>query len=367
MRKIHSELKISTHFLYSEICISNKKYYSVLNYKFMGKAIRFGIIGCSNVAKNSFLPALLKSKKANLEFLGSRSVKKGFSFSKQFHCKNFGIYEDVLTNETVDVVYISLPPSLQEQWVIRAAKAGKHVICEKSVTTSYQSAKKMVDTCKKNHVHIMEGFSFLHHPQHSIIMKYLQHNKIGNYFSLHSKFGFNLDRSSTNFRLKKELGGGILNDVACYIIKISNVVFQGIPNSILCNLIYDKKYNIDIQGSIYMSFENNKVATGFFGYSNSFQSSYEIWGQKGLIGAERAFNLRTNNPAKISLSTDNSSKTHVVSPSDQFQLMIENFCTYISKPLFNQNYEKDLLTQAYVMEHARKSASQMKLIKIKNS
>lgn len=332
----------------------------------MNQAIGFGIIGCSNVAKTSFLPALLKSKKANLEFLGSRSEGKGLFFSKQFHCKNFGSYEEVLTNENVDVVYISLPPSLQEYWVIRAANAGKHIICEKSATTSYQSAKKMVNACKKNHTRIMEGFSFLYHPQHSTVMRYLKHNKIGNYFSLNAKFGFNLDRSSANFRLEKKLGGGILNDVACYIIKLSNVVFQEMPNSILCNLVYDKKHDIDIQGSIYMSFENNKVATGFFGYSNSFQSSYEIWGQKGLINIERAFNLRTNHSGNIFLSTDNFSKTYVIPPSDQFQLMIEHFCNYISKTSINQDYEKDLLNQAYIMEQARKSASQMKLIKIKN-
>ena len=70
----------------------------------MKHSVRFGIIGCSNVARNSFLPALVKSKKAHLEFLGSRSDEKQLSFSKQFHCKNFGIYEKVLENKTVDAV-----------------------------------------------------------------------------------------------------------------------------------------------------------------------------------------------------------------------------------------------------------------------
>jgi len=332
----------------------------------MKHSVRFGIIGCSNVAQKSFLPALVKSKKTHLEFLGSRSEEKQLSFSKQFHCKNFGGYEKVLENENVDAVYISLPPSLQEQWIIRAANAGKHIICEKSATTSFQSAKKIINACKKNHVRIMEGFSFLYHPQHSSVMKYINQNKIGACSSLNAKFGFNLDKSPTDFRLKKELGGGILNDVACYIIKISTVIFQGIPNSILCNLVYDKKYDIDIQGSISMSFENNKFATGFFGYSNSFQSSYEIWGEKGLINTEKAFVSRRNRSKKISLSTNNSTKTYIIKPSDQFQLMIENFCNSLTKISINQNYEKDLLNQAYVMEHARKSASQMKLLTIKN-
>ena len=332
----------------------------------MSQIIRFGILGCSNVAKNSFIPALLKSKKTNLEFIGSSSKQKQLTFSKKFHCKNFGNYEDVLSNNNVDAVYISLPPALQEKWVILAARAKKHTICEKSASISYSSAKKMIDECKKNHVQIMESFSFLNHPQHTTVINYLKHNKIGIPFFLDAKFGFNLTNSAKNFRLQKKLGGGILNDVGCYIIKISSTIFQGLPTSVLCNLTYDKKHKVDVQGSIHMTFKNNKTTTGFFGYSNSFQSCYEIWGKNGLINVEKAFNLRKNHSGKIHLSTDNYSKRSVISPSDQFQLMIESFCDYLSNPT-KLHYENDLLKQAFIMDCARKSASTMKLIKVKNS
>ena len=330
----------------------------------MSKLIRFGILGCSTVAKNSFIPALLKSKKTSLEFIGSRSEQKSRSYSKKFHCNSFGNYEDVLSNKNVDAVYISLPPALQEKWVILAAKSKKHIICEKSTATSFISAKKMIGECKKNGVRIMEGFSFLYHPQHKMVLNYLKHNKIGIPFFLDAKFGFNLHKSAKNFRLQKKLGGGILNDVACYVIKISSIVFQDLPISVLCNLTYDKKYKIDVHGSIYMTFKNNKTATGFFGYSNSFQSCYEIWGTNGLLNVEKAFNLRKNKSGKLSLSTDDSTKSSIVRPSDQFQLMIEDFSNCLSNTKLN--HENDILKQAFIMDCARKSASQMKLIKIKN-
>jgi predicted dehydrogenase len=329
------------------------------------KIIRFGIIGCSNVAKNSFIPALLKSKKSNLEFIGSSSNQKRLSFSKKFHCKTFGNYEDVLANKNVDAVYISLPPALQEKWVMLAAKAKKHIICEKSISISYKSTKKMIDECKKRRVRIMESFSFLYHPQHFKMMNFLKHNKIGVPFFLDAKFGFTLN-DSNNFRLQKKLGGGILNDVGCYMVKISTTVFQDLPISILCNLTYDKKHKVDVQGSIFMTFKNNKTATGFFGYSNSFQSCYEIWGNRGLLNMEKAFNLRKNRSGKIHLSTDNYSKSSIIPASDQFQLMIEDFCTNISNST-KSNYEDDILKQSFIMDCARKSASKMKLIKVKNS
>ena len=131
------------------------------------------------------------------------------SYAK-FHCKNFGNYDDVLENKNIDVVYISLPIALQEKWIMKAAKAGKHVLCEKSSTISYNSAQKIVKECKKNGVRIMENFSFIFHPQQTKILQLVNSNKFGKTFSFSGKFGFNLNYSANNFRFKKELGGGIL-------------------------------------------------------------------------------------------------------------------------------------------------------------
>ena len=111
----------------------------------METKLHFGIIGCSSVAKNSFIPALLKTKNAVLESVGSRSVSKSKYFAKKFRCKNFGSYDDILENQKIDAVYISLPIALQEKWILKAAKAGKHVLCEKSSTTSFNSAQKIVN------------------------------------------------------------------------------------------------------------------------------------------------------------------------------------------------------------------------------
>ena len=197
-----------------------------------------------------------------------------------------------------------------------------------------------------------------------MVMNYLKHNKIGFPFFLDAKFGFNLCKSDKNFRLQKKLGGGILNDVACYVIKISNIVFQDVPTSVLCNLTYDKKHKIDVQGSIYMTFKDDKTATGFFGYSNSFQSCYEIWGKRGLINVEKAFNLHKHQSGKLSFSTDKTTKRSIIRPSDQFQLMIDDFSNCISN-IHKLNYENDILKQAFIMDCARKSASKMKLIKSK--
>ena len=118
----------------------------------MKKKIRFGIIGCSQIANSSTIPAILESRFAELEFVGSRTNSKAKKFARKFDCEKYGTYEDVLNDNQVDAVYISVPIGLHEKWSILAAKAGKHILCEKSISDSFKSAKKMVSESKKYNI-----------------------------------------------------------------------------------------------------------------------------------------------------------------------------------------------------------------------
>ena len=120
------------------------------------KPLKFGIIGCSRIAKRSVIPAIIKSKFAELGIIGS----------KEFKCEKFGTYEDVISNDSVDVVYISTPISTHREWSIKASEAGKHVYVEKSSAANLSSAREMVESAKENNVRLMEGFMFRFHPQH---------------------------------------------------------------------------------------------------------------------------------------------------------------------------------------------------------
>ena len=126
--------------------------------------IRFGIIGCSKIAKRSVIPAIIKSEFAELEVIGSRTEEHAKEFANEFNCEKYGTYYDVISNNLVDAVYISTPISMHDEWAIKAANAGKHIHCEKSSATSYQAAKKMIEQSKQNNVRIMEGFMFRFHP-----------------------------------------------------------------------------------------------------------------------------------------------------------------------------------------------------------
>ena len=156
----------------------------------MNKKLKFGIIGCSSISERSTIPAIQKSSFAELKMIGSRSETKAKEFAKKFDCVKFGSYENILDDNDIDVVYISTPIGTHEEWAIKAAKAGKHVLCEKSSTVSFKSAKKMVDTCIDNKVRILEGFMFRFHPQHKKVKDLISDHSIGKSFLFNGNFGF---------------------------------------------------------------------------------------------------------------------------------------------------------------------------------
>jgi predicted dehydrogenase len=332
----------------------------------MKSKIKFGIIGCSSIARKSTIPAIITGKNSVLEMIGSRSITKAKKFAKEFDCSEFGSYDDVLNNQNIDAVYISLPMSMHEEWAIKAAKSKKHILCEKSATLSYNSAKKIVKECNNNNVKIMENFVFKFHPQHKKFLDLIKKNTIGNIHTFSSKYGFNFSLSKKNFRFNKKFGGGALNDVGCYLISASIFIFKDIPTSVFCNLETNNKLNIDIRGSILLTFPKNKSALLSFGYDNYFQSTYDVWGTKGLIKVERAFNVTKDMKTIISLNQNDKIKKILIPTANQFQLTIENFCAKIKNNTKTYDFEKEFLDQALIMDAVRKSSTQNSTIQIKS-
>jgi predicted dehydrogenase len=330
----------------------------------MIKVLRIGILGCSNIANSSVIPAIKKSKYADLIFVGSRNKSKAKQFASKFKCKNYGSYNDVLSSENVDAVYISTPIGLHKKWVLESAKAQKHILCEKSSTTSFSSAQKMVHTTQKNNVRLMEGLMFKFHPSHELVKKYLQ-KKIGKLFSLYSQYGFpHVPRS--NIRFMKELGGGVYNDAACYPICASRMIFEKEPTEILTSLKIDNKSKVDTKASVYLKFDKDEFAHGVVGYDLEYQNFYSVWGKKGFLEISRAYNIPPTMKPKISIVTKEKTINHFVAPSNHFLIMINNFaqmCT--NRSLDSFKHEKELLLQALIMEYGRKSSKQNKLLKIK--
>ena len=330
----------------------------------MDNKISIGIIGCSTIAKSSTIPAILKSSNCKLAFVGSRSNDKAKKVAHEFGCEKYGSYEDVLDDDSVDAVYISTPVGTHEEWVIKSAQTGKHILCEKSSTTSFESAKKMIRVCKENKVRLMEGFMFRFHPSHHRVKELINKGTIGNIFSFSSKYGFP-SISKDNIRYDKSLGGGILNDAGCYPINASRMLFGSEPEEILCSMIIDKEKEVDTKATIFMNFSDGRHSQSAVGYDLFYQSIYSLWGSKGSLSLTRAYNVPPDMHVTLEVNTNNFQEKISVDTADHFQLMINSFCDELQNTSSTQyNFEEDLLNQARVMEAARISNNQKKSVRI---
>ena len=331
--------------------------------------LKFGIIGCSSIARKSVIPAILKSEFAELEIIGSRTIEKSKEFSTEFNCKKNGTYDDVIFDDSINAVYISTPIGTHAELAMKAASAGKHVYCEKSSTDSFTSAKEMVECSKNNNVRIMEGFMFRFHPQHQKVQELINNKKIGNIDSFNGSFGFP-SFPEGDIRYNKELGGGFLNDSGCYPICASRMIFDEEPLSVFYHKYNHPKMDVDVKGTSILIYKNNKTANITYANGNYYQAKYDVWGSDGIISLDRAYSVPSDFITKINLqyNIENSwggrkNKIIEIPATDHFLKMIDTFCMEIAgKKKSPFNFEEELLNQAKVMEAHRRSSDTGKLI-----
>jgi len=183
----------------------------------MNKKVRIGILGCASIAKKFTIKAFQSLDNAEVISIASRDIKKAKAYASLFTIPAYQLYDSLLKNSNVDAVYIPLPIGLHKEWVIKAAKMGKHVLSEKSLTTDFQSAKEIINVCKQANVVLYEDFMCDFHPQHQKVLSLIENGEIGKPFIFNGNYGIPL-MSPESFRYNKNLGGSALSEQGAYLV-----------------------------------------------------------------------------------------------------------------------------------------------------
>ncbi len=323
--------------------------------------IRIGVLGCSRIAKKSVFQAIKGSSLAELAMIGSRDPQNARTCAQQFGC-SFGTYGDVLASKDVDAVYISLPNTEHEEWVIKAAAVGKHVWCEKPAALTYASAKRMVDACRKNNVRLMEGFMFRYHPQHAKVRELINTGVIGEVLRVDAFFGFPMPEGGNI--IDPALGGGAYFDACPYPIRASRMLFGEEPIRALCNMNEDARLEVPTCADMILEYPNGKSAMVSSMFGCYYQSTYRILGTKGLIATERAYPVPPDREVKVFVHHDDKEEVITIAAADHFRLMIDDFCAEISRSMPTKEYEDDLLAQARVLDSGAVSFEQGRVVNL---
>ena len=309
--------------------------------------IRFGVIGCGYISRKAFIPALINSNSAVLVAVASRSIERAEAYAKEFNCVPFDNYTALLSRQDINAVYIATPPSTHEKIIIAAAAEGKHVLCEKPLTISYNSARKIVDYCRNKGVCIIEGFMYQFHSQHQKVRDIVNEGGIGKPILFQAQFGFPpLDKD--NYRYRRDLGGGALLDAGSYTIHAARHFFQREPTKVY-SVLNSKEREVDTHGSILLDFGNKQTAVLSFGFNNFYRNTYSIWGTKGQVTVNRAFSVSVTHEPKIILEKQDYYKEIECESDDHFMKEIDFFSKCITEKKSIDTWRKDILLQTTVL------------------
>jgi predicted dehydrogenase len=185
---------------------------------------RWGIVGTANIARAQFLPAL-RHAGGVAAAVASRELAAAAEFASKNQIERaVAGYDTLISDPSIDALYIPLPNALHAEWTIRALEAGKPVLCEKPLCGKLPDTERVLATAERTGTLLWEAFVFPFHPQLRAIRKLLADGAIGELMEIKSNFHFPL-RNQANIRLSTELEGGALLDVGCYPVRLAQELF----------------------------------------------------------------------------------------------------------------------------------------------
>ncbi len=241
----------------------------------------------------------------------------------------YGSYEELLAAHDVDAVYIPLPNHLHAEWTMRAADAGKHVLCEKPLTLDVGEASEVIDHCKAAGVLLQEAFMYRFHPQWLRTKQLVDDGRIGELRAVQVWFSYFND-DAANIRNIAEFGGGALMDIGCYPISVARWLLGAEPDDVQAIAHHDLMSGVDILTSAMMRF-GTAHATFTVSTRTELYQRVHVIGTSGRIEVEIPFNAPTDRPTRIFITaggqppTAPATETEEFAPADQYTLQADAF------------------------------------------
>jgi len=293
----------------------------------MARQLRWGVLSTANIARRQVIPAIQRSEGSTVVALASRDKERGQAMATELDIPRvYGRYQDLLDDPDVDVVYNPLPNSLHAEWSIRAAEAGKAVLCEKPIARDAAEAASMARECARLGVPTMEAFMYRFHPQNVRVRALIAQGAIGTVGQVRAGFGFRMHPlDPTNVRLQAGLAGGALMDVGCYAVNAARLVFGDEPRRATAWRDVDPAFGVDTALSGVLEFPNHRYATVDCSFTSGYSGWYMVIGSEGVVEVPRAFTPLGDETVIVHTDKHNVRREEHFAGVDQYQLMVEAF------------------------------------------
>jgi predicted dehydrogenase len=298
----------------------------------------WGVLGASHFAMMAAIPAMQKAPLVSLRAVASRSLDKAQQAARTAQApRAYGSYEELLADPEIEAIYNPLPNNLHVPWSIKAAQAGKHVLCEKPIALTAAEAEELARVQQETGKVIAEAFMVRYHPQWQKARELIEAGRIGTLRAVQTAFSYD-NPDLGNIRNQREVGGGALYDIGVYAINTARLLFGSEPLRVVGICELDERSGCDKLSSAILDFGSGQ-ATFTVGTQHVPYQRVHAFGTKGHIELEIPFNAPHNRPCKVRIddgfvgapdftvaeSSDDRAETLAIEPANHYALQWQAF------------------------------------------
>jgi xylose dehydrogenase (NAD/NADP) len=250
--------------------------------------VRWGILGAARIAREQVIPAIRRSGCGEVVAVSSASGRAGVYADELGIPRAHDDHGALLADADVDAVYLALPNALHAPWIVRAAEAGKHVLCEKPLVLGARELDEVEVAVDAAGVRLTEAFMYRHHPQQARLRELLADGAIGDLVTVSGRLHFLLERTvgEPDIRLRPDLGGGSLLDLGCYPVDLFGALFGTEPDDVAA--VAHREDGVDTRLAAVLRFAD-VVASLDCSFDAPFQNTATLLGTAGTITLTDAF------------------------------------------------------------------------------
>lgn len=262
------------------------------------RTLRWGVLSTASIATEKVIPGIGRSTRGDVVAIASRDADRGQSVAQRLRIPRVhGSYEALLADPEVDAVYVPLPNHLHAEWTLAAARAGKHVLCEKPLAMSAADAERMIESCRVEGVLLMEAFMYRLHPSWVAVRELVAGGRIGRLTAIDSWFSYYND-DPANIRNIRAFGGGALYDIGCYSVNLSRMLFGAEPARVTGSVLRDPASGVDVLTSGVLAFDAG-IASFTCTTRAEPDQRVDIYGTVGRISIPIPFNIPPDRPTHV--------------------------------------------------------------------
>jgi predicted dehydrogenase len=264
----------------------------------MSKKIRWGVLSTANIGMKKVIPGMQQGQYTSIVAIASRDLAKSREAASALGIPTaYGSYEELLADPNIDAIYNPLPNNMHVPWTIKAAEAGKHVLCEKPISLTVAEAETLLAVRARTGVKIGEAFMVRSHPQWIRLRALLDEGRIGELRSMAGFFSY-YNINPANIRNKIDAGGGALMDIGCYLIQAARFAFAQEPTRVVASIDRDPQMRTDRLTSAILDFPGGQSIFTCSTQLVPYQRIHFL-GSKGRIELEIPVNTAPDRPTRL--------------------------------------------------------------------